>query len=411
MRSNKRESLSAKLSLGWILVLGTVVAIGPLSIDMYLPALPAMEDDLGTDAAGIQWTLAVFFVGLAAGQLAYGPISDRFGRKRPLLVGLTVYAVASVGCALAPSNATLVAFRLLQAIGGCAGMVLTRAVVRDRFPPQDMARILSMLVLVMGVAPMLAPIAGTLLLSHAGWRAIFLALAGFGALCLALVHPVIAESHPVHRRLPQLSLASAIKGYGHLLRHRKFVGYALAGATAQAGMFTYITASAFVFIEVYGMSPTGYSWLFGLNAAGIIAASQVNGLLLRRLPAQAVLRRALQAYLASAAAMTVSAASGWGGVYGIVMPLWICLASLGFTFPNSIAAAMAPFGDRAGSASARLGTLQFALAGTASYLVGHFYNDSALPMAALMTTCGVSALLLLRFAAHPGAPPIGPRSG
>jgi DHA1 family bicyclomycin/chloramphenicol resistance-like MFS transporter len=388
----------------WILILGTIVAIGPLSIDMYLPALPAMQRDLGTDPAGVQWTLSAFFVGLAAGQLVYGPLSDRFGRKAPLRIGLVIYVIASLACAMAPGNTLLVGCRLLQAVGGCAGMVITRAIVRDRSGPQEMARILSQLVLVMGAAPMLAPMAGNAVLEVAGWRAIFVVLAAFGVLCLALMHVCIDESHPPARRLAQLSFASAASGYARLLRHRKFVGYALAGAAAQAGMFAYITASAFVFIDAYGLTPRAYSWLFGLNAAGLIAASQLNAALLRRLPAQRVLATALLSYFVGAVSMTACAATGAFGLAGIVVPLWICLASLGFTFPNSVAAAMAPFGDRAGSASALLGTLQFTLAGLLSYLSGHFYNHTALPMAALIAGCGASALLLLRFAARPGAP-------
>lgn len=243
------------VALRWILVLGAVVAIGPLSIDMYLPALPELQRTLGADAAQVQWTLAAFFAGLAAGQLVYGPLSDRYGRKPLLLIGLGVFVLASLLCARAPGIHSLIALRLLQALGGCAGMVTTRAMLRDRFAPQDMARILSMLVLVMGVAPMLAPLAGSAVLRFADWRAIFLLLAAFGALCFAAVALTLAESHPPERRLTSLSMVSALRGYAHLLTHRKFVGYALSGAAAQGGMFAYITVSAFVFIEAYGLSP------------------------------------------------------------------------------------------------------------------------------------------------------------
>lgn len=384
------------LPLRYILILGAVVAIGPLSIDMYLPALPELERSLGTDAAAVQWTLAAFFFGLAAGQLIYGPLSDRYGRKPPLLLGLALFVLASFGCALAQRIETLIALRLLEALGGCAGMVLTRAMVRDRCAPQDMARILSQLVLVMGIAPILAPLLGSLVLQHAGWPTIFLVLAGFGAACLAAIAWSVEETHPPQRRLEALSLGSALRSYRQLLQHRRFLGYALSGAAAQAGMFAYITVSAFVFIQHYGLTPTQYSWLFGSNAFGLIAASQINGRLLRRYRAQKILQRALQTYLAAGLAMTFSAASGVGGLYGVVLPLWVCIASLGFTFPNSVAAAMAPFGDRAGSASALLGTLQFAGAGAASYAVGHLYDGSALPMALVIAGCGLLSVVLLR---------------
>jgi MFS transporter, DHA1 family, multidrug resistance protein len=210
---------------------------------MYLPALPEIQRHYATDSAQTQLTLAFFFIGLAAGQLAYGPLADRFGRKPPLLAGLAVYTLASLLCAFAPGIDSLVGLRLLEALGACAGMVVTRAMVRDRFPPQDMARILSRLVLVMGVAPMLAPLAGSAVLAVSGWQAIFLVLAGFGALC-AVAAARLEETHPPDRRLLGLSIRSALHGYAHLLRHRKFVGYALAGGSAQSGMFAYISASA-----------------------------------------------------------------------------------------------------------------------------------------------------------------------
>ncbi|HUS25113.1 MAG TPA: multidrug effflux MFS transporter [Candidatus Binatia bacterium] len=386
------------VALRWLLVLGAVVAIGPLSIDMYLPALPELQRALGTDPAAVQWTLAAFFAGLAGGQLVYGPLSDRWGRRTPLLVGLAVFVLASLLCSQAPSIHSLIALRLLQALGSCAGMVITRAMVRDRFAPQDMARILSMLVLVMGVAPMLAPLAGSAVLRYAGWQAIFLVLAGFGSLCFAAVALSLAESHPPERRLASLSILSALRGFAHLMTHRKFLGYALAGAAAQGGMFAYITVSSFVFIQAFGLSPIAYSWLFGVNAAGLIAASQVNSVLLRRMPAQVVLRHALNTYLGAGVLMTLSAVTGIGGLAGIVVTLWVCMASLGFTFPNSTAAAMAPFGDRAGSASALLGTLQFATAGAMSYLVGHLYDGTAVPMAGVIAGCGAVSVLLLRWA-------------
>lgn len=382
----------------WILVLGGIVAIGPLSIDMYLPALPSLQRHFGTDPAAAQATLAAFFAGLAGGQLLYGPLSDRFGRKPPLLAGLAIYVAASAWCAFAPSIQGLIALRLLQAAGGCAGMVITRAIVRDCAAPQDMARILSRLVLVMGIAPMVAPLAGSAVLHFAGWQAIFGVLAGFGALCIATAAFLLAETHPPGRRLLSLSFASALRGYGHLLRHRRFMGYALAGGVAQGGMFAYISVSAFVFIEVYGLTPGEFGWLFGGNVAGLILASQLNAAALRRVAAQRVLVLAIRTYLGAALVMLAAAATGAGGMAGVALPLWVCLACLGFTFPNSIAAAMAPFGDRAGSASGLLGMLQFTMAGIASVTVGYLYDGSAVPMAGVIAGCGAISLALLRVA-------------
>ncbi|MGB1580771.1 MAG: Bcr/CflA family multidrug efflux MFS transporter, partial [Nevskiales bacterium] len=366
----------------WILILGMVIAIGPMAIDMYLPGLPALQDDFQTDAAGVQLSLASFFLGLALGQLIYGPLSDRFGRRPPLLVGLTLFTLASLGCALAPSLDALIALRFVQALGGCAGMVITRAMVRDRFPPQEMARILSLLVLVLGVAPILAPSLGSLVLSIFGWQAIFLILAGFGCLCLLLVGRWIPES--LQSPTERIQLADVLQTYLRLLRHRRFMGYALSGGVAQAGLFAYIAGSAFVFIEVFGLSPTTYGWLFGINAAGLIAASQFNRRVLQRYPAQRVLKRALSVYCASSLLLLLVSMSGIGGLIGFILPLWLCISSLGFSFPNSTAAAMTPFGDRAGAASALLGTLQFGIAGVAATISGAWYNGSAVPMTAII---------------------------
>lgn len=391
-----------RLGTRWILILGAIVAIGPLSIDMYLPALPALQRHFGSDPAAVQATLAAFFAGLAGGQLLYGPLADRFGRKPPLLFGLALYVAASVGCVLAPSIDVLVVLRLLQAAGGCAAMVITRAIVRDCAAPQDMARVLSRLVLVMGLAPMLAPIAGSAVLQVAGWQAIFGVLAGFGALCFAATALGIDETHPADRRLRSLSLMSALRAYAQLLRHRRFMGYALAGGAAQGGMFAYISVSAFVFIDVYGLSPAAFGWLFGFNAFGLILAAQLNAFALRFQPAQRVLVAAVSAYFVAALLMLAAAASGFGGLAGVAVPLWLCLACLGFTFPNSMAAAMAPFGDRAGSASGLLGTVQFSVAGLTSVLVGVLYDGSAVSMAGVIAGCGLVSLLLLRYVARAG---------
>ena len=380
-----------------ILVLGAVVAIGPLSIDLYLPAFPRLQTDFSTDASSVQFTLAAFFVGIALGQLLYGPISDRFGRRVPLILGLAAYSLASLACAMSESIEVLVFWRFIQAMTGCAGMVIARAVVRDLCTPQEMARVLSLLVLVMGVAPILAPFIGSLVMSWFDWPAMFVLLAAFGALCALLVMVGVPESLDVRRREPALSLGSAMINYRHVLTHRRFMGYALSGGVAQAGMFAYISASSFVFIEGFGLSSSQFAILFGANAFGLILASQVNRAMLERFRAQSVLGYALGTYAVSALLMSIMAVTGVGGVWGVIPPLWLCLACLGFTFPNSTAAAMAPFGDRAGTASAMMGTMQFAIAGVVSAGVGHFGGHGAVPMAVVMTVCATAGYLLLRW--------------
>jgi DHA1 family bicyclomycin/chloramphenicol resistance-like MFS transporter len=383
----------------FILILGAVSALGPLSIDMYLPSLPAIGRELGADAASVQMTATAYFIGLAFGQVMYGPISDRFGRKKPLLFGLALYTIASIGCALAPGVNALIALRALQALGGCAGMVITRAMVRDRFPVDEMAKVLSTLVLVMGVAPILAPTLGGKIELWFGWHMIFALLVGFGVLCMLAIALGVEEVQ--RERSPPLSVKSVAKDYLRIVSHRRFMGYALAGGCAQAGMFAYITASPFVFIDYFGLAPDRYGLLFGVNAFGLIFASQLNSRLLKRYRAEKVLRKTLRVYLLAAMTMLICALSGFGGFWGIAVPLIFCTSSLGFTFPNSQAGAMAPFGDRAGMAAAMLGTLQFVLAGISSLVVAALHTGNALGMAATIAFWAVMAQVMLRTLVKP----------
>jgi DHA1 family bicyclomycin/chloramphenicol resistance-like MFS transporter len=382
----------------FVLTLGAIVALGPLSIDMYLPALPELQRHFGADASSTQLTLSSYFAGLAIGQIVYGPLSDRIGRKGPLLFGMVLYTLASLGCLLSPSIEWLIATRFLQALGGCAGIVITRAMVRDCYPGPEMARILSSLVLVMGVAPILAPALGAQVLVHFGWHAIFAILVAYGVLASVLVASGLVETCPVARN--RLSPRQVVHGYGHLLAHRKFMGYALSGGVAQSGMFAYISVSAFVFIGVYGLAPDHFGWLFGLNAFGLIAASQLNSHVLKRVHSEVVLRWALRTYAACGVLMLLGALTGFGGIYGVAVPLFFALASMGFTFPNSIAAAMAPFGDRAGMASALLGTLQFTLAAGTGALAGWLHDGTAVPMTGIIALCGIGSTLLLHYIAQ-----------
>lgn len=380
--------------LSWLLVLGALIAFAPMSIDMYLPSLPTIAAEFGAEPSAAQFTLAGFFIGLALGQAIHGPLADRYGRKPPLYAGLILYVAASVGCALAPDIATLTALRFAQAVGGCAGVVIARAVVRDRFDAHTSARVYSLLMLVMGLAPILAPFIGGWVLALAGWRAIFAVLALFGLGCLIAAWRYLPETRPADTDASG-GLAAALRAYGELWRDRGFVGYTLSGGFAQAGMFAYITGSPHVFIELYGVPAQAYGWLFGLNALGLIASSQLNRRLLSRHGAGAILRRANRATLILGFALLAVAASGWGGLPALLVPLFGYIASLGFTAPNALACALAGQGARAGSASALIGTLQFAVATGSSALVGLLGGGSALPMAAVIAGCG-----LLAYGAH-----------
>jgi MFS transporter, DHA1 family, multidrug resistance protein len=376
------------------LILSALVAFAPMSIDMYLPALPSLERYFATDTASVQHTLASFFIGLAIGQLFYGPFADRYGRKPPLYYGLTLYIAASAGCALAPGIGSLIGLRFLQAVSGCAGMVVARAVVRDLYDRQESARVFSLLLMVMGIAPVLAPLAGGFLLTWLGWRSIFWILALFGVACLLAVKFWLPETIP--RDIARVPLSSALANYTGLLVDRRYVGYALSGGFGQAGMFAYISGSPFVFIDLYGVPAHAYGWLFGLNAVGIIAFTQANRRLLLRYDADLVLDKANLANFLFCLVLLTLVATNAAGLALILVPLFFVVSLRGLTFPNASAGAMAPFPEKAGSASALLGSVQFAIAAVASAAVGFFHNGTAVPMAAVMGTCGVLAFASYR---------------
>ncbi|MCK7477226.1 MAG: multidrug effflux MFS transporter [Candidatus Moduliflexus flocculans] len=337
------------------MILGALIAFAPMSIDMYLPSLPTISAEFGTEPAAAQFTLASFFIGLALGQAFHGPLADRFGRKPPLYAGLALYVAASVGCALAPDIATLTVLRFVQAVGGCAGVVIARAVVRDRFDARTSARVYSLLMLVMGLAPILAPFAGGWILALAGWRAIFAVLALLGLACLLATWRYLPETRPADT-FASHGIGATLRVYAELLRDRGFLGYALSRGFAQAGMFAYITGSPHVFIELYEVPAQAYGWLFGLNALGLIASSQLNRRLLLRHSADAILRRANRTTVLLGLGLLAVAASGWGGLPALLIPLFGYLASLGFTAPNAWPTALAHQGARAGGASALIGT-------------------------------------------------------
>ena len=379
------------------LILSALVAIAPMSIDMYLPALPALERFFATDTASVQHTLASFFLGLTVGQLLYGPIADRYGRKPPLYFGLTLYVVASAACALAPTIGSLIGLRFLQALSGCAGMVVARAVVRDLYDRQESARVFSVLLMVMGIAPIVAPLAGGYLLTWFGWRSIFWVLALFGVACLVAVKTGLPETIP--RDQPRIPLSKAMGNYAALLADRRYLGYALSGGFGQAGMFAYISGSPFVIIDLYGVPAHYFGWLFGLNATGIVAFTQLNRRLLLRYDSDRVLDFGNLTGFLMCILLLVMAWTNAAGLIGILVPLFFVVSLRGLTFPNASAGAMAPFPEKAGSASALLGSVQFAIAAAASAAVGIFHDGTAVPMAAVVGTCGLLAFISYRWLA------------
>lgn len=380
------------------LLLGTLSAFAPMSIDMYLPAFPSIGRELGAGPDRVQLTLASFFVGLAFGQLATGPLIDRFGRTRPLYAWLVLYVLGSVGCALAPSIEALVGFRALQAFGGASGLVVARAVVRDLNSGAAAARMLSRLVLVMGVAPILAPLVGGLLLRVSGWRAIFGTLAAFGALTLAAVLAWLPETLPPAARRPGLRLQ-----VGPVLRAPGFLAHVLAVSCAQGAMFAYISGASFAYITLYGVSAQSFGWFFGANAAGLVASSQANRrLLVRKAPAR-VLRAALLVAIGAGLALVATTATGAGGLWGVAAPLFVFLSSLGFIVPNATALALEHQVGQVGAASAVLGTVMYAVSACGSWAVSAAHDGSARPMALTVTALALLSRASLLLAGRDGA--------
>jgi MFS transporter, DHA1 family, multidrug resistance protein len=377
------------------IILGALTAMGPLAIDMYLPALPGIARELGVPIAAVQVSLASYFIGLALGQALYGPMSDRLGRKPALHVGLGIFVLASIGCAVATSVTQLVAFRFLQALGGCAPLVVPRAVVRDYFDGRDSVRMLSMLILVMGVAPILAPLIGGQLLIRFGWRSVFVLLAVYGITWSVLVAWLLPESLKPERRRHE-SLGVIATTYAGFLRDRAFLGWVLSGGLVFSGLLAYISGSSFVFIELFHVPPEHFGFYFGANAVGLIAASQINRYLASRWPPEAILRIVIPIAVASSATLLVDAYTGFGGFPGILVPLFCFIACHGFVAPNTTALAMSPYGASAGSASALLGTLQFVLGAAAGGLVSAFGNGTAVPFAAVIAGCGIGAFAVHR---------------
>ncbi|MCR5876337.1 multidrug effflux MFS transporter [Phenylobacterium sp. J426] len=387
---------------GLVVMLGALTGMGPLAIDMYLPSLPAIAEGLSATSGQAQATVSAFLAGMAIGQFFYGPAADRFGRRPAILVGVVIFLVASVGCALATSPAQLLLGRFVQALGACAGGVVSRAVVRDQFDHRDTARVLSLLMLVMGLAPILAPLLGGLLLTFGGWRLNFWFMAVFGALLAVAAVLRLRETRTEETTL-QAQSESPLQAYGALLRQPRLIGYALAGALNGATLFTYIASSPELLIETYGFSPQAFGWIFGLNAVGIIGANQVNRWLLRTRTPDQVLSVVSVAAFAFAIALMVAALTGLGERWTVLPLLFLVLASYGLMGGNTTAGALSIDPRRAGSTSALLGGLSFGAGALASNLAGVFHDGTPRPMAIVMLLALGGSMLALRRLALPEA--------
>ncbi len=385
-----------------VVILGSLSAFGPLSMDMYLPALPALTRDLATSASVAQFTLAACLVGLAGGQVVAGPLSDAFGRRRPLLFGLAAFAAASVLCALAPNAWALVALRLVQGAAGAVGIVIARAVARDLYGGHELAKLLALLMLFAGLAPILAPIAGGLLMRFTSWRGVFFALAAIGALLLVAVTASLAETLPPGRRRGG-GLRATAAVFRQLAADRAFVGYTVSCGLAFGAMFAYIAGSPFVLQGIYGVSAQTFSLLFALNAAGLVVSGLASSRLVDRVGPAPLLTAGLVASAVGGAGLLFAVLIGVG-LPGVLPCLFVVVAGVGLVLPNATTLALADHPNAAGSASALLGLGQFSIGAVASPLVGIAGGDTALPMAVLIAALGAAALAAYRLlVVHPTA--------
>ncbi len=377
-----------------ILILGLLSAIGPFSIDMYLPGFPTIAEDLHTTVDNVAYSLSGFFIGICAGQMICGPLLDRFGRKRPLCVGLIIYIFASLGCALSASVEMLVAFRFLQALGGCVGMVAPGAIVRDVFPVSENARIFSLLILILGVSPIIAPTVGSYLIAGFGWHSVFIVLAIITALLLVAVIFLLPESKQPD---PSMSLKPKpiLSGFLFVIKQPQFFTYAFAGAIAAAGLFAYLAGSPTVFMKLYKVSEQQYGLIFGLIAGGLITCSQLNNVLLKKFSSAQIMRTTLFVQTIVGLILFIGSYLDWLNLYSTIFLMFLFLSCQGLTFPNSSALSLAPFTKEAGSASALMGAMQMGLGALASALVGFISNGTILPTTGVMAGCALLGLVML----------------
>lgn len=379
-----------------ILILGALIALSPFSIDMYLPAFPQIAENFHTTVAEISLSLSSYFIGLAVGQLFYGPLLDRFGRKKPLYVGMGIFVLATLGCLTSTNADSLIAFRFLQALGGCVANVSSIAMVRDFFSPKESAKVFSLLILILGVSPLLAPTVGGYLAAAFGWQSIFIALALIALLILGVVIFALPDSHtPDHSQ--SLRPAAIFKNYLAILKEPQFYTYTLAGSIAFSGLFAYLAASPTIFMEIFKVSGQVYGWIFAFLSIGFIGASQINIYLLRKYSNEKILLAALIGLSVVGLVFVIGALNDWYGLAGTIAVLFTFLACVGLSNPNSSALAMAPFAKNAGSASALMGSLQMGIGAISAAMVSILKAQQILPIAGIFAGSALLALSILVF--------------
>ena len=379
-----------------LLVLGTLIALGPFSIDMYLPAFENISEEFGISKSQVGFSLTSYFIGIALGQLAYGPLMDKFGRKKPLLIGLVLYIIAAISCYYSPNLSWLVISRFFLAIGASAGMVASKAVVRDIFPSEEVARAISFLMLIMGGAPIVAPTLGGIVVTYFSWHAIFLILAILAGLMFVSVSLFLPESITPDRSV-QLRLNQVVSKYTGIFINKIFLTFSIAGSLTIGAMFAYISNAPVLFMDIFQFSETQFGWLFGVNAAGLIAGSQLNRLVLKRYTTFRVTLVISVVLVMLSLCFLLNAFSG-GNFYITFLLLFSILFLLGFQNPNTTALSLYPFKRRAGRASALVGSLKMIMGAVASFVISKFTGVSMIPLAMTLLVClSLSSLLLFRF--------------
>ena len=377
----------------FVLVLGALIAIGPLTIDTYLPAMPAIADELKATEAQVQGTLTGILLGLGLGQLLVGPLADAIGRRKPLIAGLALHIVASLFAAWAPTVELLTTARVIQGLGNAAVSVVAMATVRDLFTGSAAATLLSRLMLVMGIAPIVAPTIGGAVLAHTSWRGVFVLVSMAGLVLVTVASLMLRETLPVERRR-RLQPLPVLRTYGSLLRDRTFVGLVLISGLMFATLFSYIGGSSFVLQDIYGLSVAQFGLAFGLNSLGFLTGSQLNPFLLRRFGPRDIVRAGVSVGAVASLVLLAAAATGFGGLPLILGPLWFLLLACGLTLPNTPALALTRHGEAAGTAAALLGASQFVIGGAAAPIIGAMGSDSAVPMALVMAVTATGAALV-----------------
>jgi MFS transporter, DHA1 family, multidrug resistance protein len=377
-----------------IWILGALATVSPFSIDMYLPSFSQIADDYGTTPAKISLSVSSYFIGLAIGQMLYGPLLDRFGRKRPLYAGLIIFVAASVGCMQSATLEALIVFRFTQALGGCVAWVGAMAMVRDFFPVRESAKIFSLLVLILGVSPLLAPTFGSFIAVSFGWQAIFIVLAVIVILILLIVFFFLPEGQQPDRSV-SLKAGPMVRTFYSILREPQFSTYAFSGAFSFATLFIYVAGSPVIFIEMYHVSPQAYGGLFALLSVGFIGSSQVNIFLVRRFTSEQLFRVGLVSQVFAGLVFFCGVYFEVFGLYGTLTMFFICLCCMGIINPNASALALAPFTRNVGSASALLGCTQIGVAALASGCVGLFDSSDTVPIIALLSATSIVAWVIL----------------